>query len=99
MSFRIKRKLIDALKKTYGRLDDVFSTSLAPLNGSRVLLGEDRDGMAVDDELTALGMDVALEATVCRVVLEHVNLVGKEIPSKADYMLSSLRDVPCSRDR
>lgn len=57
------------------RLDDVVGASLAPGDGSRVPLVEDGDLLALDVELAVLRLDVALEASVGRVILEHVNHV------------------------
>lgn len=57
------------------RLDDVVGAGLAPGDGSRVALVEDRDLLALDVELAVLRLDVALEASVGRVVLEHVDHV------------------------
>lgn len=57
-----------------GGLDDVVSAGVLPGDLSGVLLGVERDGVAVDDELAVLLADLALEAAVGRVVLEHVNL-------------------------
>ncbi len=59
--------LVDGGEDT-GGLDNVVSTSLTPGDGGRVTLGEDLDGLAVDDELAVLGGDVALEDTVGGVV-------------------------------
>lgn len=55
-----------------GRLDDVLGTSVLPGDGGRVPLGVELDGLTVDDKVVALNLDVTLELTVGRVVLEHV---------------------------
>ena len=57
-----------------GGLDDVVGAGVLPGDLSGVLLGVERDGVAVHDELAVLLADLALEAAVGRVVLEHVNL-------------------------
>ena len=55
-------------------LDDVVSADGAPWDGGGVLLSEDGDGLAVNDELAVDSGDVTLEAAVDGVVLEHVDL-------------------------
>ena len=57
-----------------GGLDDVGGTGLAPGDGSRVLLSEEADLLAVDDETLGVDLDGALELAVGAVVLEHVGL-------------------------
>jgi hypothetical protein len=57
------------------RMHDVLGASVLPRDRGRVTLGKDGDGLAVDDELAILGRDLALELTVGRVVLEHVDHV------------------------
>jgi len=59
---------------THSRLDDVIGTSRPPLNGSGFALGEDGNGLAVNDKFAILGLDGSLEATVDGVKLEHVDL-------------------------
>lgn len=66
--------LLDGGEDT-GGLDNVVGTDRAPGDGRGVFLTEDGDGLAVDDELTVLGLDGALEAAVYGVVLEHVGHV------------------------
>jgi hypothetical protein len=68
--------LVDSGEDTSG-LNYVVSTILTPRDLSGVLLGVDRDSLAVDNELTILSLDGTLEATVGRVVLEHVDHVVK----------------------
>ena len=62
---------------THGGLDDVVGASGAPLDVGGVLLSEDSDSVAVDDELAVLHLDGALVAAVDGVVLEHVDHVVK----------------------
>jgi len=62
---------------THSGLDDVVSTSRSPLNSSGVALGEDGDGLAVDDKFAILSLDGSLEATVDGVELKHVDLLKK----------------------
>lgn len=62
-----------------GRLDHVIGTRLSPGYGARVSLGIDIDGLAIDDELAIRGADGALESTMSRVKLEHVNLTKKDM--------------------
>jgi hypothetical protein len=57
-----------------GGLDDVVCASLAPWDVGGVLLGVEADGLAVDGQVVALDLDVALELAVLAVVLEHVGL-------------------------
>lgn len=66
--------LLDGGEDT-GGLNNVVGADGAPGDGSGVLLTEDGDGLAVDDELTVLGLDGALEAAVYGIVLEHVGHV------------------------
>ena len=66
--------LVNGGEDTSG-LDDVLSARLAPWNLGGVLLGEHADLLAVDVEETVGVVDVALESTVSRVVLEHVHHV------------------------
>ena len=60
-----------------GGLDNVVGTGLTPGDGSGILLGEDGDLLAVDNELAVLAGDVTLEDTVGGVVLKHVDHVLK----------------------
>ena len=53
----------------------VFSTDSRPLEVGRVLFCGYADGLAIDDEVTVLDLDGAVEATMHRVVLEHVGHV------------------------
>lgn len=57
-----------------GGLDDVVGTGLGPGDGSGVALSVELDDLAVDLEATLDNLDVALELTVGRVILEHVGL-------------------------
>jgi hypothetical protein len=57
-----------------GRLDDIMGANGAPGDIGGVLLGKDRDGLALDPELAILGLYSALEAAVDGVILEHVDL-------------------------
>lgn len=51
-----------------GGLNDVLDAALAPRDAGRVPLAEDLDGLAVDDELAALGLNLAVEVAVGGVV-------------------------------
>ncbi len=55
-------------------LDDVVGASLAPWDVGGILLHVEADGLAVDDQVVAINLDVALELAVGAVVLEHVCL-------------------------
>ena len=58
-----------------GGLDNVLDAGLAPRNGSWVLLHVELNLLAVDDEaLRAINLDLAIEDSVGRVVLQHVCL-------------------------
>jgi len=57
-----------------GGLDDVISTDGAPTDVGGIPLGENGDGLALNPELTILGLDGSLESSVDRIVLEHVDL-------------------------
>jgi len=60
-----------------GGFDDVFSTSVAPLDGSRVHLRSEGDLLAVNDQASLVTGDLAVEAAVDSVILEHVfGIVG-----------------------
>lgn len=59
-----------------GGLDDVGGTGLGPGDGSGVLLSEEADLLAVDDETLGGDLDGTLELTVGAVILEHVGLFG-----------------------
>jgi hypothetical protein len=58
-----------------GRLDNVLGASLAPLDVGGVALRVEADGLAVDDQVLAIDLDVALEETVGGIILEHVGLI------------------------
>ena len=58
-------------------LNNVGGTSSSPGDGSGVTLGEDRDGLSVDDQLAVLGLDITVPPAVGGVVLEHVDHVVK----------------------
>ena len=61
-----------------GRLDDVVSASLAPWDVGGVLFHVEADRLAVDSQVVAVDLDVALELAVCAVILEHVCLRGRQ---------------------
>jgi hypothetical protein len=70
-----------------GRLDDDVGADLAPLQLGRVLQRGQADLLAVDDQRAAVDRDVALEAAVHRVVLQHVSeVVGLEQVVDADHL-------------
>lgn len=58
-----------------GGLDNIVDTALAPWNLGWVTLCEDGNVLSVDDELSVLGLDGTVEASVGGVVLEHVDHV------------------------
>lgn len=64
----------NARKVAHSGLDDVLSTGACPRDVGGVALGEDGDGLAVDDELAVGLLDGSLEASVDGIVLEHVDL-------------------------
>ena len=72
-SLQVGGSLVNGGENT-GGLDDVVGTVGSPGDGSRVTLLVDGDLLAVDDELSVLVGDLALESTVGRVVLA----VGRE---------------------
>lgn len=51
-------------RENTGRFNDVFGTSLTPLDVGRVLLTEDGNGLVVDVKLTVLNLDGALKTTM-----------------------------------
>jgi len=73
-SLQVGGSLVDGGEDT-GGLDDVVGTVGSPRDGSRVTLLVNGDLLAVDDELSVLVRDLALESTVGRVVLSHVDHV------------------------
>ena len=58
-----------------GRLGNVLGAAVRPVDVGRILLREDRDLVAVDDELAVLRADLARKAAVNRIVLQHVDHV------------------------
>ncbi len=66
--------LVSGGENTSG-LDNVVSTSFAPLDFFGVSGRVDSDGVSVDNELAILGLDGALEATVSGVILGKVDPV------------------------
>lgn len=72
-TLQVGTSLVDGGEDT-SSLDDVLGAGLGPLDGSGVSLVVDGDGLAVDVELAVLDLALALESTVGRVVLEHVDL-------------------------
>ena len=72
-SLQVSRGLLGGGENT-GGLDDVVGTSLGPWDVGWVALGVELDGLAVDDEVLALNLDVTLELSVGGIVLEHVCL-------------------------
>jgi len=58
-----------------GGLYDVVSTSLAPGNGRWVLLAEDLNLVAIDNELSVCVVNISAEDAVYGVVLVHVDHV------------------------
>ena len=58
-----------------GGLAHVVGSGLTPLDVLGVLLGEDHDLLAVDDEVLAVLVDITLEGTVHTVVFEVVDHV------------------------
>ena len=66
-------------EKEPGRFHDYVGTHLAPFQLGRVFDSGQADALAVHDEGAALDRDVAFEAAVYRVVLEHIGpVVGLE---------------------
>jgi hypothetical protein len=62
-----------------GRFEHHVGADLAPLELRRVALLREADPLAVDDQRVAVDRDLALEAAVHRVVLQHVRqVVGLE---------------------
>ena len=74
MAISIKWSRSEEEGRTHGVLDDILSTSRAPLNSSGIALAKDGDGLAVDDELAVLGRYGSFESTGHGIVLEHVDL-------------------------
>lgn len=64
----------------------------APRDLGGVLLNEDRDLVALDDQLAVLLAHVTLEAAVGRIVLEHVNLHQSTHERECQQAESTWRD-------
>lgn len=75
-----------------GRLYDILSTILGPRDLSGIPLSVDGDGLSVNDELSVFGGDVALEASVYGIILEHVDHVVK-INERAEIFGSDVKIV------
>ena len=61
-----------------GGLDDIFSAYLCPRQVGGITLGEHGDGLAVDNDVVALGGDLALELAVHGVELQHIGqIIGR----------------------
>lgn len=69
----MRRGLFGGGEHTSG-LDNVVCASFTPGDLGGVLLGVEFYGLAVDDKVVTLDLDVTLELTVSRVILEHVGL-------------------------
>jgi len=75
-ALQMGRGLVDGCEDTSG-LDNVISTDGAPRDAGGIPLGENGDGLALNPELTILGLYGSLESSVDGIVLEHVNHVVK----------------------
>lgn len=62
------------VRNTHSGFNNIVNALLTPRNVGGVPFGEDRDLLAIDYELAVLNLDGSLEATVGRVVFEHVCL-------------------------
>ena len=88
-----KYSLFDRGENT-GRFYDVLGAGRTPRDAARIALLEDRDAVTVDDELAVLALHFTLEASVDRVILEHVNL---NIRSCRHYVhLAKQESAPCT---
>jgi hypothetical protein len=56
-----------------GGFDNVVGIDLTPSDLGRIALTKDFNGVTVNVELTILGLNFTLEATVNRVILEHID--------------------------
>ena len=74
-TLQVQRSLLGGGEDT-GGLDNVRGTSLAPGDGSGVLLSKEADLLAVDHQALRVDLDGALELAVGAVILEHVGSVG-----------------------
>ena len=80
--------LLDGGEDT-SRLDDVGSTDGTPWDRGWLLLSEDSDLVALDDELAVASLDLALEAAVDGVVLEHVDLYSRRTVRSTPLLLNT----------
>jgi hypothetical protein len=60
-----------------GGFNNIVGTNLTPRDLGRITFTKDLNGLTVDDELTILGFDITLEATVNGIILQHVDHVVK----------------------
>jgi hypothetical protein len=64
------------------RFNNVLGSSFTPTDSARILLIEDVNGFAVDEKLSTLLLDMAIEATMNRIELEQISL--NKITSSSD---------------
>lgn len=92
-TLQVSRGLLVGGEDTSG-LDDVRGTGLGPGDGGGVLLSEEADLLAVDDEALGGDLDGTLELTVGAVILEHVGLLGLALlfvlPQQYTYSVGDL---------
>ena len=58
-----------------GGLDDVFGTHLGPGQIGGIALGRHGNGLAVDDDIVALGIDVTVELAMHGIILHHIGQI------------------------
>ena len=72
-----------------------FSSALSPRDVCGISLAIDIDVLSIDDQLASFSVDIALESSVCRVILEHVD----PIPPKSGLQRKISLDHTCTQDR
>ena len=76
-----------------GRLDDILGAHLGPGQIGGITLGGNGDGLAVDHDVVALGIDVTVELAVHGVVLHHISQIvgGAQIIDAYDLDLGMIQ--------
>lgn len=85
-TLQVSRGLLGGGEDT-GGLNDVVGTSLGPWDGSGVPLGVEADGLAVDDQVLTVDLDVTLELAVGGIILEHVCLEAAKLVKSSCFMI------------
>ena len=76
-----------------GGLDNVLGAYLGPGQIGGIALGGNGDGLAVDHDVVALGIDVAVELAVHGVILHHISQIvgGAQVVDAHDLDLGVIQ--------